>query len=87
MKNLVRWIVAVTVLSGGALLGQEITGTWQGTLQAGRELRMVIKVRTAANVRIWKKEETDRLPTARISRALINPPPPDSQAKNSSLDH
>lgn len=36
-------ILALVVLSGTAL-GQEISGTWQGTLVAGRELRTVIKI-------------------------------------------
>ena len=48
MKKLMLWIVTLAVLSGGALLAQEdITGTWQGTLQAGRELRTVIKISKA----------------------------------------
>jgi uncharacterized protein (TIGR03435 family) len=37
-------IVALMALSGSALLAQDITGTWQGTLVAGRELRTVIKI-------------------------------------------
>lgn len=36
-------ILALVALSGSAL-GQEISGTWQGTLVAGRELRTVIKI-------------------------------------------
>jgi len=37
-------IVALMALSGSALLAQDITGTWQGTLVAGRALRTVIKI-------------------------------------------
>lgn len=37
-------VVALVALSGSALLAQDITGTWQGTLVAGRELRAVIQI-------------------------------------------
>jgi len=37
-------MIALATLVAGALLGQDITGTWQGTLQAGRELRTVVKI-------------------------------------------
>jgi len=47
MKKLILWIIALAALPGGALLAQDITGTWQGTLQAGRELRTVIKISKA----------------------------------------
>jgi uncharacterized protein (TIGR03435 family) len=48
MKTLMLWIVALAALSGGALLAQEeINGTWQGTLQAGRALRLVFKISKA----------------------------------------
>jgi uncharacterized protein (TIGR03435 family) len=48
MKKLVLRIIALSVLSGGALLAQDITGTWQGTLQAPKqELRTVIKIAKA----------------------------------------
>ena len=30
--------------AASALLAQDITGTWQGTLQAGKALRVVIKI-------------------------------------------
>ncbi|HET7099977.1 MAG TPA: TIGR03435 family protein, partial [Terriglobia bacterium] len=56
MKNLMRWIIALAALSGGAafsqLSGQNITGTWQGTIQPpqaeGRGLRIVLKISTTA---------------------------------------
>jgi uncharacterized protein (TIGR03435 family) len=45
MKKPMPWIIAA--LSAVPLLAQEFTGTWQGTLQAGRELRIVIKIAKA----------------------------------------
>lgn len=44
MTQLILKITAFTVLAGGVLFAQDITGTWQGTLQAGKELRTVIKI-------------------------------------------
>ncbi|MCX6632423.1 MAG: hypothetical protein NTW28_32865 [Candidatus Solibacter sp.] len=48
MTKFMLW-VALAALSGDALLAQDLTGAWQGTLQlpGGRELRMVIKVSKA----------------------------------------
>jgi hypothetical protein len=38
-------LIALAVLFSGALFAQDLlVGTWQGTLQAGRELRIVVKV-------------------------------------------
>ncbi len=54
MKKLLTWltrVVALVVLSGlsgGTLYAQDLTGAWQGALQAGgREIRMVIKITKA----------------------------------------
>jgi bla regulator protein blaR1 len=47
MKTVPVWIVALVALWGSALHAQDITGTWQGTLQAGKELRTVIKISNA----------------------------------------
>src|ERR1039457_2431464 len=46
MKKLMPWMVALAALSGGALLAQALTGTWQGTLvvPGAKELRLVLKV-------------------------------------------
>jgi uncharacterized protein (TIGR03435 family) len=46
MKKFMLWMLALAALSGDALLAQDLTGTWQGTLTlpGGRELRTVIKV-------------------------------------------
>ena len=48
MTKLMRGL-AFAALSGGMLLAQDLTGTWQGTLSlpGGRELRTVIKVEKA----------------------------------------
>jgi uncharacterized protein (TIGR03435 family) len=46
VKQLLLRIIALTVLAGGALFAQDITGTWQGTLHAGKDLRIVIKIST-----------------------------------------
>ncbi len=48
MKKLMSWIIFLAALSGGALLAQSLTGTWQGTLEAGRDLRIVLKISTTA---------------------------------------
>jgi uncharacterized protein (TIGR03435 family) len=50
MRKPMLWTIALSALSGGALLAQDITGTWQGTLQAPqRELRTVIKITKDGN--------------------------------------
>src|SRR5262245_56906973 len=52
MKKLLLWIGACVVLSTGAVLAQDVTGTWQGTLSAGgRELRLVIKITNDAGLK------------------------------------
>ena len=35
MKKLTLWMMALAALPGSALQAQNITGNWQGTLQAG----------------------------------------------------
>lgn len=47
MKKMTLWMVAFAVLAGSALHAQDITGTWQGTLQAGKALRLVVKISKA----------------------------------------
>jgi uncharacterized protein (TIGR03435 family) len=46
MKKLMPWMVILAALSADALLAQDLTGTWQGTLAPPNrpELRIVIKV-------------------------------------------
>ena len=46
MKTLLRAVVALVVLAGPAY-GQTITGNWQGVLQAGRDLRLVMTIASA----------------------------------------
>ena len=48
MKTLMLWMVALVVLSGSAAHAQNITGTWQGTLNAGKELRVVFTISSAS---------------------------------------
>ena len=47
MKTLMRWIVTLVTLSGSAAYAQNITGNWQGPLQAGKELRLVFTIANA----------------------------------------
>ena len=48
MKKLLLFILAITVFSGVVSNAQQdVTGTWQGVLQAGRDLRTVIKITKA----------------------------------------
>ena len=67
MKKLLLSIVAVALLAGGALWAQDLTGNWQGTLKAGKDLRMILVVskedgRLQARLysidekRLWTKE-------------------------------
>jgi uncharacterized protein (TIGR03435 family) len=44
MRTLIRWTVALAVLSAQTAIAQGIDGTWQGTLQAGREIRVVFAI-------------------------------------------
>lgn len=44
MKKLMLSIVALAVMLGGALWGQDLTGNWQGTLKASKDLRMILVV-------------------------------------------
>jgi uncharacterized protein (TIGR03435 family) len=49
MKSFTFGMIAFAALSGGALLAQDLTGTWQGTLTLpnGKELRTVMKIAKA----------------------------------------
>jgi hypothetical protein len=52
MKKLVLWATALAALPAGALFAQNITGTWQGSLQSSPDrppLRVVIKISRAAD--------------------------------------
>jgi uncharacterized protein (TIGR03435 family) len=39
-----RWMVALALLAGSALRAQDLTGNWQGTLKASKDLRMILVV-------------------------------------------
>ncbi len=47
MKKLSLWSIALCLFLGSSLFAQTITGNWQGTLQVGRDLRLVIKISTS----------------------------------------
>ena len=44
MKKLMLGVIAFAAFSGDVLLAQDMTGAWQGTLHAGKDLRVVIKI-------------------------------------------
>ncbi len=44
MKKLMLWLIAFAALAGSALAAQDVTGTWQGTLAAGRSMRLVLVI-------------------------------------------
>jgi len=46
-KTLLLSILALAMWPARTLLAQDLTGAWQGTLQAGRDLRIVVKVSKA----------------------------------------
>ena len=44
MKKLMLSIVAFALLAAGTLRAQDLTGNWQGTLKAGKDLRIILVV-------------------------------------------
>jgi len=38
------WLVALAALAGGTLHAQDLTGNWQGTLKAGKDLRLILAI-------------------------------------------
>jgi len=44
VKKLMLWMVALAALTGSMLHAQDVTGTWQGTLKAGKDLRLIMVV-------------------------------------------
>jgi uncharacterized protein (TIGR03435 family) len=44
MRTLLRGFVILATLTGGVAHAQNVTGTWQGTLNVGKELRLVITI-------------------------------------------
>lgn len=47
MKKVLHWIVAVVWLAGGCVRAQDLAGNWQGTLKAGKDLRMILVITRA----------------------------------------
>src|SRR5688572_17527953 len=49
MHTLLRSLIVIGILTGGGVAhAQNVTGTWQGTLNVGKELRIVITIANAA---------------------------------------
>ncbi len=44
MKKLMVWVVASMLFAGAGAWAQDVTGTWQGTLAAGKGLRTIVKI-------------------------------------------
>lgn len=44
MKKCLLLILSFAALMGGVLRAQDLTGNWQGTLKAGKDLRIIVKV-------------------------------------------
>jgi uncharacterized protein (TIGR03435 family) len=51
MRKLTLWVIVFAALPAGALLAQDLTGSWQGTLSPapGRDLRTVFKISKGDN--------------------------------------
>jgi hypothetical protein len=49
MKSVVQWMIVLALVPGSALHAQNVTGTWQGSLQGpqGPALRIVMKITRA----------------------------------------
>jgi uncharacterized protein (TIGR03435 family) len=50
MRRLFIWVMGVAVFFAGVLRAQEVdlAGTWQGTMRAGKDMRMVLKISKGA---------------------------------------
>jgi len=44
LKRILICLIALAGFTGSALRAQDVTGTWQGTLHAGKDLRLVLKI-------------------------------------------
>jgi uncharacterized protein (TIGR03435 family) len=44
MKKIMMGLVGCLLLAGSALCAQDVTGKWQGTLKAGKDLRLILDV-------------------------------------------
>jgi uncharacterized protein (TIGR03435 family) len=72
MKKLTLGIIALAVLQGSALQAQNITGDWQGTLQAGpQKVRIVFKI-TLENDKLTASLRTVDQPSAPIATTITS---------------
>jgi uncharacterized protein (TIGR03435 family) len=72
MKKLTLRIIALAVLQGSALQAQNITGDWQGTLQAGpQKVRIVFKI-TLENDKLTASLRTVDQPSAPIATTITS---------------
>jgi non-heme chloroperoxidase len=64
MRLSTLWITATSVLLACALHAQDLTGTWQGTLKADRNLRMIIQIEKSSTrgrkVKFYSIDEPDQ---------------------------
>jgi len=49
MRKPFLWLTALATLLGGALCAQDIAGDWQGTLKAGKDLRVILQIAKGEN--------------------------------------
>jgi hypothetical protein len=42
MKKLMVWVMALAAMLGTGARAQDISGNWQGTLHAGKDLRIIV---------------------------------------------
>ena len=47
MKRFLGWVLTLAGLASGAVQAQDVTQTWQGTLHAGRDIRLVLQLTKA----------------------------------------
>jgi len=70
MKKLTLWIMALAAMQGTALLAQNLTGSWQGTLQAGpQKVRLVFKI-ARENDKLTASLYTVHRPSAPIATTI-----------------
>jgi uncharacterized protein (TIGR03435 family) len=53
MKKIVLWVITFAALLTGSLHAQTLAGDWQGTLKAGKDLRIVLKI-AKDDKSVWK---------------------------------
>ena len=52
MKSLIRLVVVAAALAATAAHAQTLAGTWQGTLNVGKDLRLVVTITSAAGAQL-----------------------------------